>query len=93
MAHFTAEEALMRCMNYPQLDAHKDEHKLFITRVAEEKERAQRLEQISLDMMYFLKDWLVDHILVSDRSYAGFVLSQGKSERRSVFGSLFHKLL
>lgn len=72
IAHFAAEETLMRVIKYPKLDAHKQTHDKFVQRIAEEKTRLLAGNGLSLDVLYFLKDWLVNHILVDDQDYAGF---------------------
>ena len=55
LAHFAAEETLMRITDYPQFDKHKKEHQDFVARVVEEKAQAVATGQLSLDMMYFLE--------------------------------------
>ena len=70
IAHFSAEEAFMRVTDYPDFVRHRWEHQRFIERVAEEKKRAVEAGTLSLDLMYFLRDWLIEHILVSDKVYA-----------------------
>ena len=90
LAHFAAEETFMRVTDYPQLGRHKQEHQDFIARIAEEKERAMAVGSLSLDLMYFLRDWLVDHILASDKHYAEFT-HRAKAERGSIIGRLFRR--
>ena len=88
LAHFAAEETLMRVIDYPRFSDHKKEHQDFVARVAEEKKRAVESGKLSLDLMYFLRDWLVDHILASDKHYAEFTL-QAKAPKKSLIGRLF----
>ena len=90
LAHFAAEETFMRVTEYPEFSKHKKEHQDFIARVADEKKHAVSTGNLSLDMMYFLRDWLVDHILVSDKHYAEFT-RRSKSERGSLLGRLFRR--
>ena len=72
LAHFTAEETFMRVTGYPAFEAHKREHQAFVARIAEERQRAATTGSLSLDLMHFLRDWLIDHIVVSDKAYAEF---------------------
>ena len=72
----------MRVTEYPEFSKHKKEHQDFIARVADEKKHAVSTGNLSLDMMYFLRDWLVDHILVSDKHFAE-VTRRSTSERGS----------
>ena len=69
LAHFAAEETFMRVTEYPGFAEHKREHGSFIARIAKEKQRAIATGSLSLDLMYYLRDWLIDHILMSDKAY------------------------
>ena len=69
IAHFAAEEAFMRVTDYPGFAQHKVEHQKFVDRVAKERQLAVEQGVLSLDLMYFLRDWLIDHILMSDKAY------------------------
>ena len=89
-AHFAAEETFMRVTGYPHFDRHKQEHQAFISRVSEEKRRALSTGNLSLDLMHFLRDWLVNHILLSDKHYADFTL-QAKAENGSLIARLFRR--
>ena len=60
LAHFAAEETFMRVTEYPGFAEHKREHGSFIARIAEEKQRAIATGSLSLDLMYYLRDWLID---------------------------------
>lgn len=91
LAHFAAEETFMRVTNYPQFAQHKNEHRDFISKVADAKNRALSTGNFSLELMYFLRDWLVEHILVSDKHYAEFTL-QARESRGSLIGRLFRRM-
>ena len=90
LAHFAAEETFMRVTRYPDFDAHKKEHQNFVARIAAEKKRAQLIGSLSLDLVHFLRDWLIDHILVSDKAYADFT-QQTKDRSSSLLGRLFKR--
>lgn len=70
-AHFAEEEAFMRETGYPRLDSHRKAHAAFVARIHEEKEAILAGNRVSLDLLLFLRDWLISHILVADRDYAG----------------------
>lgn len=74
--HFSVEEIIMRLFDYPGLEAHAAEHRAFA-------ERLEKLEQNELDKEAhaeagkFLRQWLVNHIMITDKRYAEFVLGAG----------------
>jgi hemerythrin len=72
LAHFAAEEIFMRVTNYPGLEEHKDAHQKFVARVEAEKKAVLRGGILTFGLLNFLKDWLVEHIMGSDKAYAEF---------------------
>ncbi len=66
--HFVVEEALMRVHDYPELEQHRAEHRLFSERLAQLAAQAVR-EDVSLSVIGFIEDWLVNHIGASDKAY------------------------
>jgi len=87
VAHFTAEEVLMRVEHYPHLEAHKVEHQAFVARLVSTRTQAAAGTPIALDLLHFLTEWLVQHIEHSDGDYAQFFLE--KQRPKSIFGRLF----
>jgi hemerythrin-like metal-binding protein len=82
--HFTDEERLMRENGYPDYQAHKKRHEAFIEEVKKFNTEYQKvdddlLEDYSLitDVLFFLKTWLCDHILVVDKEYCPFLNKKG----------------
>lgn len=69
--HFAQEEHFMRETGYPRLDSHRKAHVAFLSRVHAEKGALLQGNRVSLDLLLFLRDWLISHILVADRDYAG----------------------
>jgi hemerythrin-like metal-binding protein len=68
--HFAAEEDWLREHTYVKLDDHLAEHEQFRQKIAafqQEFLAGKALPQIQL--FTFLGDWLVNHILVTDREY------------------------
>jgi len=66
--HFAVEEALMRLHDYPGLEAHVADHKMFSTVLTEIKKHSI-CEDVSAEMTKWLNNWLVSHIGVADRAY------------------------
>ena len=66
--HFATEERLMREINFAGLDSHVREHQDFVTKVLQLVAQVDQGQTPSLeDLLVFLRDWLVLHILHSDR--------------------------
>jgi hemerythrin len=75
---FTDEERILARHGYPALASLEREHAAFVRRVAEFQQgfQAGRVT-VSLDMLEFLKDWLVKHIRGSDRAHGDFLTAKG----------------
>ena len=76
--HFTTEERLMRTHAYPDFLAHKSEHE-HLTRTVMDFQRRFLSNEVglSVEVMEFLRDWLVKHILGSDKKYSPFLIAKG----------------
>ena len=74
--HFATEEKLLQQYDYPDLAAHRKQHRNF-----EQWLKAVRMtwrsgaprDQIATTVNEFLRDWLIRHILSSDMAYKGVV--------------------
>ena len=77
--HFTAEEAYLRKIGYPQLDTHEKEHEAFLEKAAELGVAAVEGVQNRAGLHDYLKSWLLTHILKSDMQYRHFVEEQRAS--------------
>ena len=77
-SHFTAEEALLRRTNYPELSAHCALHKSFVDRIVRFEENLKRSSagQSTL-VLSFLRDWLTKHIMQVDQKYSAHLTSHG----------------
>lgn len=76
--HFAREERFFRQVNYPDAIEHKKEHDLFTRRVIELDARSRRSgENLSLEVMVLLKDWLFEHILGADKRFGPFFNEMG----------------
>lgn len=78
ITHFGDEEQLMKLHNYPEYEEHKKEHNNLVLQVKETLEAHRQGKNIlTQNIMEFLKKWLTDHILDSDKKYGPFLKSKG----------------
>lgn len=76
--HFSSEEGLMEKYGYPDLPSHKKEHELFIEKVNQFSEKYKSGEALlSIEIMEFLKNWLMGHINGVDKQYSSFFNEKG----------------
>jgi methyl-accepting chemotaxis protein/hemerythrin len=72
--HFSFEEQLFDKTKYPEIDEHKSFHKIFVDKVnAFERDLKSGRVTVSMEIMRFLKDWLVKHIKGTDRQYVPYI--------------------
>ena len=76
--HFSTEEKYMEMYNFPGYKNHKKEHEIFIEKIADISERYEsgRLV-VSLEITNFMKDWLTNHILGTDKKYSQLFIEKG----------------
>jgi len=76
--HFLYEEKLFSKHGYTELESHKEIHSQMVAQVVEFQEQFKKGEKdVSLDLLEFLKDWLIDHIKKTDMQYSPFLQSKG----------------
>ena len=76
--HFAREESLMKKHGYPKYDEHIGQHLSLVDRVTDFHSRLQKGKvSFSLELMSFLKDWLMNHIKVTDMAYRDFFAGKG----------------
>ncbi len=79
--HFDREEHYFEQTGYPRAKMHKIEHSEFRRKVtAFESGFAEKRLTLSVDILNFLRDWLVEHIEGSDRDYVPHLRSSGVLE-------------
>ncbi|NVO11292.1 MAG: hemerythrin family protein [Bacteroidales bacterium] len=76
--HFNQEERYMVQYKYPYYEQHKKEHEQFIAKVnALEEKLKQGKIIVSFEITSFLKDWLKQHIMKTDKQYGDFFIKHG----------------
>ena len=74
--HFRDEEGMLENAGYPDLAAHKRQHKAFEEWLTVSR-RAFREPEVSAmlreSIRAYLKSWLVNHIMVSDKDYSSWL--------------------
>ena len=77
--HFAREEEYMKKWGYPRMAAHLQEHTDLTRQVLEvqKKWHAGESAVLSLEVLNFLKNWLLKHIQGSDKEYTLHFNSKG----------------
>lgn len=76
--HFATEERYFDIFKYPGALSHKKEHADFVKRVGEFQEGFNKGSlALTIEVMHFLKDWLTQHILGTDKKYGPFFNEKG----------------
>ena len=72
--HLDSEEKLLYKFNYPQKEEHEKFHNEFREKTKELKEMiSSKSEDIHYNLLNYLKDWWLNHILVEDMKYSKFI--------------------
>ncbi len=78
ISQFRSEEQLMFSTGYPKYSHHKLQHKHLIKQLGDLREKYCSDGSTELvELTNFLKDWLVDHIMGSDKSMGKFLVDYG----------------
>jgi hemerythrin-like metal-binding protein len=76
--HFASEEALLQQHNYEELSSHQKEHEAFMDKIFELNQKmADSGADIFPDLVMFLKDWYISHVLGTDKNYKSLLETQG----------------
>ena len=79
LSHFAHEEELMAEYQYPNFEAHLQEHLALRDRIAEFQKGAEDPHQMALQLFTFLREWLLHHIVEVDGLYGPFLREKGLS--------------
>lgn len=76
--HFAVEEALMKKHVYPDSPAHSNEHLKLLQEANKLEEKIIKTSApISIELLMFLKKWLTDHIMQTDKKFGAFLNTKG----------------
>lgn len=71
--HFTCEEGWMKKTRYPHLAEHQAEHALFTGKILNFKKEYKRRSRVSVELLWFLCNWVTHHIGGTDAEFGRFV--------------------
>lgn len=79
--HLAREEKLLAYANYPESTEHHKEHDEMIDKAlkAQANFRCGATDMLAAEMTDFLQDWLMNHILISDKMYGPHLNEHGIS--------------
>lgn len=78
VSHFATEEKLFDQYHYPETVLHKQQHSDLVEQVGALQKKFEAGERVlTIDVMNFLRDWLQDHIVGSDKKYGPYLNSKG----------------
>jgi len=76
--HFAVEEHWMREQSYPDVAEHAEEHERFVGRLTQMmKDLRQNKNLLMLEVITFLHNWLIEHILKVDAEYGRYIATYG----------------
>ena len=72
--HFDLEESWMSQVDYPKRQDHEVEHKRYIYKLYDlNKQFSDDKSVLTLEIVSFLRRWLLEHILNADAKYGAFI--------------------
>ena len=76
--HFKTEETYFDRFGYPETESHKKRHADFVAKVLAFKSQFELIGTgTSVDVMFFLSNWLQNHIKGEDKKYGPFFNAHG----------------
>ena len=67
----------MNKYKYPSINEHEIAHSSFFNDIFELKSKLNADEALyNVQIVKYLKDWLINHILVTDRNLAGYLIAK-----------------
>lgn len=65
--HFASEESIMESHGYPELAEHREMHAAFVKKLQQIEDRYERGASVTISVMQFIRDWLIQHIQEQDQ--------------------------
>jgi hemerythrin len=81
--HFYTEEKYMALANYPDLPAHKKEHEAFVSEILHQVQIFETGEAEPVILARYLKNWLLNHIAISDKKYSPYLAKLEKQPEQT----------
>ena len=76
--HFKEEEKVMQANGFPEFAAHKAAHDALVKQVLDLQKKFQSGNAaLTLSVMSFLKEWIVNHIQGTDKKYGVYLNAKG----------------
>ncbi len=76
--HFQTEENLFNKYDYPESEQHKSEHKNLVEKVTALQKKHDGGEKVlTNELMNFLRNWLEEHLLGTDKEFGLYLKSKG----------------
>lgn len=76
--HFSFEESVLEKHSYPKVFYQKKEHAYYVEKLNTfVKDYESGVSMMSIDVSQFLKDWLMKHIMGTDKEYTGYLNEKG----------------
>jgi hemerythrin len=71
--HFDAEEQMMKGISFKGIKSHKTKHNKFKNQLSDLMQNYLSGEpHVNTDIVLFLRDWLINHILKDDKKFADY---------------------
>ena len=84
-AHFQREEQLMTDNGYPRLEQHREQHSDLVRSIFAINERlATDANQARREVLAFIRNWLIEHIVKSDMDIADFLKRKAAQASRAL---------
>ena len=76
--HFATEEKYFKEFNYEGAEDHIEKHQEFTEKLSQMKEKYPRYNvDFAFELIDFLEDWLIDHLMTTDQKYVECFKSHG----------------
>ena len=84
VSHFSTEEQFFLHSDYKDSEKHREIHRKFTSRIAEFRDNMKNgSAQVSMELLNFLRDWLIHHIQGTDHQYVDSVQRALREEQRA----------